>query len=243
MSQETSLPLEAMKNREDVARLASDPNARVLVFVDGQNLYKRCEDLFGHPLCYPRKLAEELAGPRNKNPVSIRYYTGRPSPNINAAEARKAATLDRRLAAMEADQITVVRRQLRYHWAWGHRQNLPRPTRTSPPQTVTMRPWQRPQEKGIDLILGLDVVEFILTGVCDVAIVVSLDRDLAEIPIALRTLAKLRKKKPYRLEAAVPVADGRRHPKQLAGFNYTHQITRVMFERCRDNTDYSRSRT
>jgi hypothetical protein len=39
-----------------------------------------------------------------------------------------------------------------------------------------------PSEKGIDLALALEVVEFALNGVFDVAIVVSLDRDLEEIP-------------------------------------------------------------
>ena len=54
-------------------------------------------------------------------------------------------------------------------------------------------------------LLALDVVEFILTDMCEVAIVVSLDRDLREIPDALRNLCSLINR-PYRLEAAVPVA-------------------------------------
>lgn len=41
-----------------VAALANDPNAKVLVFVDGQNLYKTCQQLFGHPLCHPHLLAQ-----------------------------------------------------------------------------------------------------------------------------------------------------------------------------------------
>jgi len=48
----------------------------------------------------------------------------------------------------------------------------------------------RPQEKGIDLVIGLDVVEFLLTRVCDVAIIVSLDRDLYEIPQAAQNLGR-----------------------------------------------------
>ncbi len=227
-----------MKNNQAVSALATDPAARVMVFIDGQNLFHRCEALFGHPMCHPRALAEELAGVRTTKDVDVRYYTGRPNPNISQAESKKAGLLDRRLHAIRGDNVTVVHRPLRYHWAWGHREKLPRPTAASPPQQVMMKPWQRPQEKGIDLILGLDVVEFILSDACDVAVVVSMDRDLCEIPTALRTLGKLRST-PYRLEAAVPVADGgRKQPKRLPGFNYTHQITRGMFNRCRDNTDY-----
>jgi hypothetical protein len=46
-----------------VAALATDPTAKVLVFIDGQNLYKACRSLFGHPLCHPHLLAQHLAGP------------------------------------------------------------------------------------------------------------------------------------------------------------------------------------
>lgn len=51
---------------------------------------------------------------------------------------------------------------------------------------MELRPWQGPQEKGIDLLIALDTVEFLLRGICDVAIIVSLDRDLYEIPNAVR---------------------------------------------------------
>lgn len=108
------------------------------------------------------------------------------------------------------------------------------------PQTVTLRPWQRPQEKGIDLAIALDLVEFVLTGCCDVAVVVSLDRDLAEIPHALRNLRD-HLSRPIRLEAAVPVPDGLRYPKTLEGFHYTHQIDSAAFELVRDTTDYTLS--
>jgi hypothetical protein len=102
-----------------------------------------------------------------------------------------------------------------------------------------MRPWQRPQEKGIDLVLALDVIEFILTDLCDVAIVVSLDRDLHEIPQAVRNLKRFLNNRPVRIEAAVPVAPTRRQPKTLTGFNYTHQITQEVFDLVRDDTDYT----
>jgi hypothetical protein len=96
----------------------------------------------------------------------------------------------------------------------------------------------RPQEKGIDLVIGLDAVEFLLTRACDVAIIVSLDRDLYEIPQAIQNLGRLIAR-PVRLEAAVPVPDGQKQPKILPRFSYTHQITRQVFERVRDDTDYT----
>lgn len=86
-----------------VAALATDPNAKVLVFIDGQNLYKTCASLFQHPLCHPHLLAEVLAGPRTK--FSCRFYTGRPNPNVDPTGARN---LDRRLNVMRQHGVTFA---------------------------------------------------------------------------------------------------------------------------------------
>ena len=213
--------------------LSSDAAARVLVFIDGQNLYKTCKDLFGHPLCHPHLLAQHLAGPRQAHRVGCRFYTGRPDPE---KEPIKTRNLDRRLDGMRKSHVTVVTRTLRYHWDWSPEYVLPRPGPNSLPQEAMLRPWQRSREKGIDLILALDVVELLLTGLCDVAVVVSLDQDLFEIP---RALASLRRHidRPFRVEAAVPV--DQRRAKILEGFAYTHQITREVFEMIRDDHDYA----
>lgn len=208
-----------------------------MVFVDGQNLYKTCRELFGHSLCHPHLLAQHLAGSRTANRVACRFYTGRPDPNV-PGESTKVRNLDRRLAGMQKMGVTVVTRRLRYHWDWGHQQPLPKPYRGADPQTVTLTPWQRPQEKGVDLAIALEVIEFLLADTCQVAIVVSLDRDLAEIPKALRNLRR-RIERPFRLEAAVPVEGGRRYPKTMEGFAYTHQITPEVFALVRDDTDYT----
>jgi len=45
--------------------------------------------------------------------------------------------------------------------------------------------------------------------------------------------------RPLRLEAAVPVEGGRRYPKTIDGFHYTHQITPNVFELVRDDTNYT----
>jgi len=220
-----------------VAALATDPNARVMVFIDGQNLYKTCLELYGHPLCHPHLLAEHLAGPRTNNRVACRFYTGRPDPH-RRAEREKARNLDRRLDLICRYGATKQTRPLRYHWDWGHRATLPEPGPGVAQQTVVLHPWERPHEKGIDVLIALDVIEFILTDICDVAIVVSLDRDLRETPMALRNLSRLIQR-PYRIEAAVPVEFDYGQPKRLAAFNYTHQITPSLFALIRDDTNYT----
>jgi uncharacterized LabA/DUF88 family protein len=206
-----------------------------MVFIDGQNLYKTCSELYGHPLCHPHLLAEHLAGPRTNQRVACRFYTGRHDPHREAVLARN---LDRRLDMISRHGATTQTRTLRYHWDWGHRKKLPEPGPGVPHQKVTLHPWERPHEKGIDVLIALDVIEFIVTNACDVAIVVSVDRDLRELPRALRNLAKLIKR-PYRIEAAVPVAGDTGQPKQFPGFNYTHQITPSDFDLMRDDTNYA----
>jgi len=141
---------------------------------------------------------------------------------------------------MRAAGVTVLTRPLRYHWDWGHRQVLPKAEAGASSQQVLLTPWQRPQEKGIDLLIALDAVEFVLTGACDVAIIVSLDRDLFEIPQAIKNLKRLIPG-PVRLEAAVPVPDSLSQPKTIARFDYTHQIPSQIFALVRDDTDYTAS--
>lgn len=224
-------------SRANTRHLQTEPDARVMVFIDGQNLYKRCKALYGHPLCHPNLLAEHLAGARTQNRVACRFYTGVPSPN-EPGEKWKRRNIDRRLAGMRRVGVTVITRPLRYHDASGIQDHLPRPIRGEAPRTAQVAPWRRPQEKGIDLLIGLDVVEFALTDKFDVAIVVSFDRDMHEIPGALRNLRGLIDR-PIRIEAAVPVKPGRGRPIILNAFDYTHQITQETFDVIADRTDYT----
>ncbi len=126
-------------NEGRIAALSTDPTARVVVFVDGQNLYKTSSRVFGHPLCHPHLLAQHLAGRRNQNRIGCRFYTGRPDPNV-PGESRKVRNLDRRLAAMQRVGVDVETRKLRYHWDWGQQEELPPPYRGASPQTVLLTP-------------------------------------------------------------------------------------------------------
>ena len=101
----------------------TEDHAKVLVFIDGQNLYKSCAERFGHPHCHPLLLARHLAG--NRRLVGVRYYSGLHDPRVNPS---LTARLQRRHQMMRRTGVTVVERQLRYRWEWGFRQNdLPDP--------------------------------------------------------------------------------------------------------------------
>ena len=227
--------------QERVRELAADPSAKVMVFIDGQNLFKRCQDFFNHALCHPYLLAELLAGPRTPQNVSTRFYTGEPDRNIDEIENEKQRRLRRRLSAIRRCGVTTITRDLRYHWTWGPARDqlklLGKPGPTTGTMEVWMDAYQRPREKGIDLAIGLEVIEFALSGLFDVAIIVSYDADLHEIPRALKNM-RHHLPKPVRVEAAVPIPPRRKKPLTLPAFDYTHQITSKVFEVVKDDTNY-----
>lgn len=211
----------------------TEPDARVMVFIDGQNLFKSCERSFGRGFVHPVLLARHLAGGRTL--VGTRYYSGihdpRKQPDQNAASSRRHALIRR-------TGVTVVERMLRYRWEWGHDPSPlgdPR-AHVGEEQTVMVTPFERPREKGIDLALGLDVVDLSLRGSIDVAIVVSSDTDLNEVARTVHDMTR----SPGRVSVEAAVVNDRSHPVLLEHYDYTHQIRRNDFEECRDEFDYRR---
>src|SRR5579871_5350987 len=155
----------------------TEAEARVLVCIDGQNVYKACKNMHGHGRIHPLLLADRVRDGRTL--VGVRYYSGVHDPTINP-EVR--AKTDRRHSLMRRTGVSVVERQLRYRWEWGFDPALLPDPRTSQgtAQTVTVQPYQQPREKGIDLAIGLDVVDLALADFMDVAVIVSSDNDLCE---------------------------------------------------------------
>lgn len=154
-----------------------DPDARVLVFIDGQNAYKACERLYKHGPCHPILLAERLA--QGRKLVGVRYYSGVHDPTIDPDGRSRT---DRRHNLIRRTGVTVVERQLRYRTEWGFDPKVLPDPRKSFGQTlqVGVTPYQRAREKGIDLAIGLDVIDLALNGHMDVVIIVSSDNDLCE---------------------------------------------------------------
>ena len=132
--------------------------------------------------------------------------------------------------------MTVIERQLRYRWEWGFDPKLlPDPKRNRGQQMpVQVTPYQRAREKGIDLTLGLDVVDLARAGAMDVAVIVSSDNDLCEVARSTHqvTLADGR----VSVEAAM-FNEGRR-PILMAEYDYTHQLRHEDFDAASDSFDY-----
>ena len=210
----------------------SDP--RVMVFIDGQNLFKGLKRRFGARL-HPLLLARELAGP-NRVLVGTHYYSGIHDRDENV---RMHDLVRRRHELMRRTGVTVTERTLRYHWEWRvERDELDPPWYDSAPDRATARVEKHrgAREKGIDVALALDAVASILTGAADVVIVVSRDRDLMEIAAEVDQRCA---GKPVGVEVAF-VSERRGDERALSGYDRFHEIDDDIVEAARDDFDYGR---
>jgi uncharacterized LabA/DUF88 family protein len=214
-----------------VRRLES--GARVLVFIDGQNVLQEARRLYGYGFGHPLVLAQSVLDGRTLQ--GVRYYSGihlpRKRPDLHAAS-------ERRHALMRKVGVTVVTRPLRYRWEWGFDPDLvPDPYENRGKQeTVNVEPYERPREKGIDLSLALDVVDLALDGMMDVAVIVSSDNDLTEAARVVHEMTGRAGGSRVSVEAAV--FNEERTSVMLKHYDYTHQLRYQDFDNARDSFDY-----
>ena len=149
--------------------------ARIVLFVDYQNVYMGARDAFHSPTAPapigqidPRRLGELILRKRASDGelAEVRMYRGQPD---QAREPRAYATVRRQCRAWERNpRVRVFTRRLRYPRDW---------------------PDSRPQEKGIDVALAVDFVLMAARGEYDVGVIMSTDTDLVpalEAVIALQ---------------------------------------------------------
>ena len=203
--------------------------ARVAVFIDYQNLYHGAREAFGDPKRDPptlghvrphrlglllKQLGEDVDPGRELCAITV--YRGQPGPK---SHRNLRSAFDRQVAAWRAlPLVTVKTRPLRYQpteWSLG------RPSR-----------W-RGQEKGIDVLIALDIAIGARDNCYDVAVVASADSDLIPaIEVALD--------EDKRVETATwfsPTLS--RRPLTVAGRHmWNHRLDRQRFEHVRDDTDY-----
>ena len=143
--------------------------ARVVVFLDWQNVYNGAREMFctqqaphWRGQVDPVALARHLAGdsPFDRQLHQVRIYRGQPDGKLDprgySASRRQHATWQR------SPLVTLVTRPLRYPQGW--------PTRS--------RVGERPQEKGIDVALAIDFVVMAVRKELDVGILMSTDTDM-----------------------------------------------------------------
>jgi uncharacterized LabA/DUF88 family protein len=205
---------------------------RVAVFIDYQNVYHGAREVFGGPRTAPptmghvnplrlglllTQLGEEVDPNRELTGVTV--YRGRPGSkshrNLQAAFARQVD------AWKQMPRLTVRTRPLRYQpiaWSSG-----------APSE------W-RGEEKGIDVLIALDIALGARDNRYDVAVVVSADTDLIPaIEVALEA--------GRRVETATWVGPGSRQwplrvPNRLL---WNHQLDERRFGYVRDDTNYLKS--
>lgn len=206
----------------------SDTNSvrRVVVFVDAQNFYRgarraffnRAETPFRYGQFRPWRLGELLS---ERDPgralVDVRLYTGRPDAYLQPM-AYRANVLQ--CSAWEQAGCYVFTRPLRYPRRW--------------PRNADGR---RPEEKGIDVAMAIDIVRLADRGAYDVAIICSADTDLAP---AVEDVIDTHP------DVTVEVAGWRseryRQRLSLRGRNlWCHWLTSADYERVRDDSDYRRA--
>lgn len=215
------------------------PDARVMVFADGQNVFKACRSNYEHGYVHPLLLAHRVR--KGRSLCGVRYYSGLHDPRINPS---MHAAASRRHSLMRRVGVEVVERRLRYRWEWGVNREDARRLPQDPKghagngsRKVRVEPYQRPREKGIDLTLGLDVVDLALEGKFDVAVILSSDTDLVEVA---RMVHRMTKAKGERLSVEAAVFNESKKPIRMRHYDYTHQLKRSDFEEARDSFNYTR---
>jgi uncharacterized LabA/DUF88 family protein len=188
---------------------------RVVLFVDGQNLYNRCKDRFGWPWIHPVRLGDALVaedvkkhGPGSHCLSGVRYY-----PGIHDANRRPEhhGKMQRRLEAYDTAGVNCISIQLRYDKEG------------------------RGREKGVDVRTAIDLTRLGQKGLYDVAIVVSEDSDLNP---AISEVYGLRDGERWiAVENALPYAPGK-PPKWLSEAKRTRRIDAAMFAKVRDDKKY-----
>ncbi len=198
---------------------------RVAVFIDWQNAYMSARRAFGlttapsergvfSPTALDIALAEGNGRGSEGRLCKVEIYRGLPSPKYDSVGN---AACQRQAAAWQKESATTHPRlrPLRY------------------PSDYPKKP---PVEKGVDVQLALGLLECVISGGCDLAVMVTNDTDM--VPV-IETIARLRGSEV--IETAAWCAgewSPRLRPKQPS---WHHRIDRTMFDAVETPINYARA--
>lgn len=205
---------------------------RLWVFIDYQNTYMRARECFGDPSTaqdftfgqiYPRRLgvllrqrAEDAGKVRELK--QVRVYRGEPDAQRSRTGQAACQRQVRFWGAQEA--VVPITRPLNY-----------RPTRWQNGAPVE---WEV-REKGIDVLIAVDLVRGALQDEFDVAILMSADTDLIPAAEAVLDAGKW-----IEFAAWRPDTGYASHLRIKNRQTWCHHLRRVDFERVSDPTDYTK---
>ena len=196
---------------------------KTIVSFDGQNLYHLAKNAWapvptvpGSPYGYPgydvEKLAQALvARVPGRVLTQIRFYTGVPDPQHGRKEAFWHGFWNNKLRYLGSRGIYVYRGRIN----------------------------PGGQEKGVDVTLAVDLVEFAYDQTYDVAIIVSQDWDFGSAVRLCRRVAQ-NQGRVLTFESAFPYRVGVVTPRGIPGTTWVH-IDKSMYDACLDPTDYRSS--
>ncbi len=200
---------------------------RVIVFVDVQNFHRGARRAFFRDASPPYRFGQfhpwrlgELLCTRDagRQLVDVRLYTGRPDAYLQPTAYRANV---QQCGAWERAGCYVFTRPLRYPRRW--------------PRNTDGR---RPEEKGIDVAMAIDIVRLADRGEYDVAIVCSADTDL--VPAIEDVLDS---DSQAQVEVAAWRSERYRQRLSLRGRNlWCHWLTFEDYQVVRDETHYPTAR-
>jgi uncharacterized LabA/DUF88 family protein len=202
----------------------SDQPARVVVFIDYQNVYRGAQRAFRTEFptsqdgqIDPYAVAQRIVSERQWPSVlaSVRVYRGRPD---STRDPRGYGANLRQCTAWESSGVDVTWRTLRYPQDW---------------------PAEPAEEKGIDVALAIDFVMMAFRKDYDVGVLMSTDTDLKP---ALEAIRQLGRTSPFpRCEvAAWSSSAGHSRRLSLAGRGiWCHWLDESAYDAVHDPRDYN----
>lgn len=216
---------------QDAAKSSQQPNptpvasvSRVMVFIDGANLFNSVKRRFGYmePNADIARLALAVTNLKpNRKLVETRYYIGVPRQEHDQV---KNLWWGRKLSAMGRTGVIVTRRDLR-----------PRELSIELGGMVTHKSkYTKLAEKGIDLRLGLDLVRHTTDQTFDTAVLFTQDNDLSEAIEDAFAIAQTQRRKIV-IESAFPTDGGNHRGAKRA---VEVPFDRLLYDACIDPGKY-----
>ena len=180
-------------------------------FVDGQNLFKSAQQVFGHsaPNYDVVALARRVCEERGWRLERVHFYTGVPPRDKHLALNRFWGS---KLRHMRHQGVRVFSRPLRYRALPGG--------------------GEKAEEKGVDVRIAVDIIRAVLREDCDVALIFSQDQDLAEVAAEVREISR-EQRRWIKAASAFPCDKGAENPRGVNNTDWV-RIDRETYNSCLD---------